>query len=319
MSIPLIKLSKTCLIFECLFSANFAPVQRTVHFRGLVRAPAQLTVGDARAALPSVVQYSGEVAFEPEAIMAPHPCVFFADDQHLAFAAAGCAPPLAPRAATSFDPFVERDAYALALQYDDLTEAWAAAIEVIINPEFPGLWDIAPTEAPIWRYAAWLNGERVHYATAANPQADYPHACLTIYYGVRPGPVLGTIFEGAPISIGWVHTRLAAGHWQGGFAKDRNGEWVYGVSLCRQPAGVLRRSRDDVPIPGNPAVAQWIYTWAEGTGYFLHQNLMASFGHTGTPENFGGFMRASFADQLGLAALTQTPGSNPRALYVRVV
>lgn len=299
--------------------ADFAPVQRTVHFRGLVRAPARLTVGDARAALPSVVQYSGEVAFEPEAIMASHPCVFFADDQHLAFAAAGIAPPLAPRAAAAFDPFVERDAYALALQYDDLRDAWAAAIEVIINPEFPGLWDIAPTEAPIWRYAAWLNGQRVFFLLADNPQADYPHACLTMYYGVRLGPVLGTIFEGAPISIGWVHQRLTASHWQGGFAKDRDGEWVYAACVTRQPYGNLRRSRDDVPIPSNPAVAQWVYTWEAGTGYFLHQNLMASYQHEGNVANIGGFMTSSFADQTGLATLTLTPGENPRSFYARVV
>lgn len=292
---------------------------RGVHFRGVVRGPASLTVSAARAALPDVVRYSCEVALDPEDMLAAHPVVFFADDEHLAFAAAGCAPAAATTSPSNFNPFVERLAYELELANPALTDALAAAITADVNPAWPGFCGVAPSTAQVWRYAAWLNGERVHYATAANPQADYPHAALTTYYGVLPGPILGTVFEGGPWTIGWVHERLAAGHWQGGFAKDRNGEWVYGLSLCRQAAGALRRSRDDVPIPGNPAVAQWVFDCGGSAAYFLHQNLMASFGHLGLPANFGGFMRASFADEAALAAMTGTPGSNPRALYVRVV
>ncbi len=293
---------------------------RGVHFRGLVRGAAPITVSQARAALPDVQRYSSEIALSADDFMASHPAVFFADDEHMAYAAAGCAPGVATVEPSDFSPFVERRAYALELDNPDEAAALAAAITADANAAWPGYCGIAPTEALIWRYAAWVNGERVHYSEAANPQKDYPHAALTTYYGVLPGPIIGTVWEGGPWTIGWVNQRLTGAHWQGGFAKDRAGAWVFGASLCRQPAGTLRRSRDDSPIPDNPAVNQWVYDCGGGAAaYFLHQNLMASFSHAGRPENFGGFMVASFADQSELATLTGTPGAAPRTLYARVV
>lgn len=290
---------------------------RGLQFRGLVQGPGPITVEQCRSLLPDVRRYSSELALAAEDFMASHPAVFFVDDEHVAYAAAGCAPQARTSEPSDFNPFIERRAYALAL--DNLIP-WTAAITAEFNPAWPGYCGIAPTEALIWRYAAWVNGERVHYAAAANPQPDYLHAALTTYYGVLPGPILGTVWEGGPWTIGWVNQRLAGAHWQGGFAKDRRGEWVFGASLCRQPAGNLRRSRDDSPIPSNPAVNQWINDCGGGTAsYFLHQNLMASFSHAGRPENFGGFMVASFADQSQLATLTGTPGEAPRTLYARVV
>jgi hypothetical protein len=285
-------------------------------FRGLVRGPANLSVGAARSLLSQVQLFTGDVELSPQQVWCHEPVVFYVDDDDLAFGLAGIAAPVTYYG--GFNPFQEFPSWfnpAYAPHPVPGTQVVDGPSPHFINP----IGAIPDPTRPIWRYALWHNDRQVYFTAEGNPYPDYPHASMSLPAGSSGS--LYNYWDGGALFIGFIQQLLVCGSFQGGFAKDRNGEWVYGVTLCRQPAGVIRRYQDSNPFPGNAATALWVQEFIDppGFAYYIDLRFMASFQGAGRPENFGGYIEASFASQGQLASLMQIPGENVRSFYARVV
>jgi hypothetical protein len=104
---------------------------------------------------------------------------------------------------------------------------------------------------------------------------------------------------------------------QPGYAKQRNGDWVFSYNVSPQPdtlqyTGGAALCAPGVPNPCWPSQGQ-IY----GNAAFPTGNTRRTVNTDVSP--IGGWMTSSFADQDGLATMMKVAGNNPRLLTVRIV
>lgn len=236
--------------------------------------------------------FSHDVGFDDAHIAAFNAPVFYVDDQHVMFAASGVVPAWQSDA---IDVTVTNPVSPVGATLATTNPAWVGF-----------MCGVEGTAAKVNQYRLWLDGELVQQWEAGNPYSTYAHPTMS----ARPdiisafSPPFGVQFMLTPLNV--------CGQFYGGFAYDKNGEYVWSCSVIDQPYGAIQR---------NSALPEFTYTCEGGGNVYMLYPLTARFtfntSYWGVHK--GGIMGSSFMTQTELASIMQVPGSNPRSTDVRAV
>lgn len=275
-----------------------------IYRKALVRGPAVIGEGEVDGLLAAAEPYSSDVDFgDGRDLMATYPSVFYVSDDHLAYGVYGV---LSPGFCENPTPFsstlVPRDdtprilrrkaGYAPPDPEDDIGD----------DVYYDDPCDWVPSERELLQTRLFLDGEIVEARSWSNIYGDYPWPRNVGWEGTfgATTTIQGTFAAGC-----------AAAMFAGGFAVDRDGNWVYAVSYVASDWSVLRQ----IESPSAFASAFDCEGYPRPIAYAGIQGRSAWWGHLGGPEIRGGYWSSSFGN---LATITDTPGES-WSLYVRLV